>query len=73
MAITFISSPVGRGELANDEAPWTGMRVGIGIAGSAAWGIGYSGMGIDCGCPAVLADSLFGIGFLAMMQTLLWL
>jgi hypothetical protein len=66
MAITLFCSLVSPSELANDEASWTGMRLGIGIAGSAACGIGYSGMDIDCGCPAVLADFLFGFGFLVM-------
>ena len=67
MAITFASLVVGLCELANDEASWTGMRVGIGIAGTAARGIGCSGIGVDCGWPAWLSDSLFGIDFLVMM------
>ena len=52
MVITFVISLIGFCEIANNEASWSGMRVGIGIAGTGIREIGCSGMGIDCGWPA---------------------
>jgi hypothetical protein len=66
MIITF-SSLVGLCELPNDEASWTGMAVGIGIAGTATRGIGCSGMDTDRGRPPRLPDPLFGFDFLVTM------